>query len=115
MGTTHLVRESAGQRLTEGSDSIWDSADLVSIQVPWTPDCPSGFGELEDVKDGAEGADAGCPGACPAQLASAQARMAGAKEPAARRAAGNVTRPQLPGTRMTTSQISGMRSATNGV
>src|ERR1700691_6454534 len=44
---------------TEGSDSIWDSADLVSIHVPWRPDAPPGFGE--DAGDGAEGGDAGWP------------------------------------------------------
>jgi hypothetical protein len=39
---------------TEGWDSIWDSADLVSIQVAWNPDCPPRSGELEGAEDWAE-------------------------------------------------------------
>src|ERR1700677_3001356 len=68
---------------TEGSDSIWDSADLVSIHVPWRPDTPPGFGET----GGAEGVVAGRPGPWPAQPARAQATTA-AKRLALRYAAG---------------------------
>src|SRR6202044_1158215 len=48
---------------TEGSDSIWDSADLVSIHVPWRPGVTPGLGE--DVGDGVKGLDGGWPGPLP--------------------------------------------------
>src|ERR1700733_4616072 len=73
---------------TEGSDSIWDSADLVSIHVPWRPD-PPGFGE--NVGDGVKGLDAGCPGPWPVQPARAQATMTAANRLALRHAAGVFT------------------------
>ena len=78
---------------TEGSDSIWDSADLVSIHVPWRPDAPPGFGE--DAGDGAEGVDAGWP----AQPTRAHATTAAANRLALRYAAGVFTSPHCTGLR----------------
>jgi hypothetical protein len=74
---------------TEGSDSIWDSADLVSIHVPDRPDATPGLGE--DVGDGVKGLDAGCPDSWPVQPARAQATMTAANRLALRHAAGVFT------------------------
>src|SRR3984885_9131464 len=88
-GSPLSVRIRSSLAATEGSDSIWDSADLVSIHVPGRPDATPGLGE--DVGDGGKGLDAGCPGPWPVQPARAQATMTAANRLALRHAAGVFT------------------------